>query len=424
MMNEPGGTGAGRGGGKSPLWAVLVFSWISSVGTGLTANGIYFLTKHAYGFGVRENYLLGLSSGLAYIVGALAAGPLLRALRARAGVSTRGTLAGVLVGLAALCALPTLFAPAAGEHPSHWPVWALIVLYQPLCGTLWPIIESYLSGGRSGRELRSALGVWNITWCSALVVALWVIGPLIKDHAPALMATLGAGHLASMLLLIPLGREPGVHVHGEHEPHPPVYTRLLATFRVLLPTSYMVLTALSPYLPAALTSMNIPQAWQTPLAATWTAARVVMFFALERWHGWHGRWWPAVGAVALLLGGFAAAVLAPRLGTGGASLVVMIVGLAAFGGGMAAIYTGALYYAMEVERADVEAGSTHEALIGVGYAGGPACGLAAGLAAQAGLIALESTDYAMLGTVGVISLSLVIGTGLRTVRGQNAAGAD
>src|SRR5439155_38040 len=137
--------------GKSPLWAVLVFSWISSVGTGLTANGIYFLTKHAYGFGVAENYLLGLAMGVAYIGGAL-------------------------------------------------------------------------GGGRRG--------------------SLRVAGPR--------------------------GREPGVPLEGEHGPDPPVYRSLLATFRVLLPTSYMVLTALSPYLPAALTSMQVREGWQTPVAATWT----------------------------------------------------------------------------------------------------------------------------------------------------------
>ena len=184
MNNERGW--AGR---KSPLWAVLVFSWISSLGTGLTANGIYFLTKHAYGFKVGENYLLGLAMGVTYIAGALGARPLLRAAR-RAGVSTRGTLAGLLVGLAALCFIPMVFAPEPGGRPAHWPIWTLIVLYQPLCGALWPIIEGYLSGGRSGQDLRSSLGVWNITWCSALVVALWTEGPLLEHHAPTLLAAL------------------------------------------------------------------------------------------------------------------------------------------------------------------------------------------------------------------------------------------
>jgi hypothetical protein len=404
--------------GKSPLWAVLVFSWISSLGTGLTANGIYFLTKHAYRFDVVENYALGLAMGLTYIVGALGASPLLRAARRRGG-STRVALGAVLVALAAVCFLPLLF-PPRGEHPAHWPIWTLIVLYQPMSGALWPMLEGYLSGGRSGRELRSALGIWNITWCSALVVALWAMGPMVERHAPALMASLGVGHALSILLLWPLGREPGVHLEGEHEPHPPVYERLLTVFRVLLPTSYIVLTALSPYLPAALSAMGVRGEWQTPFAATWTFARVIMFFALQRWHGWHGRWWPAIAAVVLLLGGFGGAVLAPRLGS--ASWPVMFAGLFAFGCGMAAIYTGSLYYAMEVERADVDAGSTHEALIGVGYAGGPACGLFAAFAAHVGVIGSNSGDVGMLGLVGVIALSAALAAGAKASRLRNQAG--
>ena len=45
---------------------------------------------------------------------------------------------------------------------------------------------------------------------------------------------------------------------------------------------------------------------------------------------------------------------------------------------IATIYTGAIYYAMAVGHSEVDAGGTHEALIGVGYTVGPACGLVAG----------------------------------------------
>src|SRR5438105_1963166 len=60
----------------------------------------------------------------------------------------------------------------------HWPMWGLVVVYRPGRGILWPVGERYLSGGRSGAGLRRALGRWNITWSSALVVALWAMGPV------------------------------------------------------------------------------------------------------------------------------------------------------------------------------------------------------------------------------------------------------
>jgi hypothetical protein len=401
---------------RSPLWAVLVFSWVSSLGTGIATNGIFFMSKLGYGFSQMENYALGLAGGATYVLGALAAGPLLRLLRQRMGISTRGALAGLLLLLGLLCLVPITFAPAPGSRPAHWPIWLLMTAYQPLTGVLWPVVESYLSGGRKGEELRSALGRFNITWCSALVVALLAMGPLVERHAPQVIASLTLVHWLSLLLLKPMGREPGIHLEGEHEPHPPVYHRLLATFRVLLPTSYMVLTALQPYLPTALAKLGVRSDWQTPIASTWTAGRVLTFILLERWHGWHGRWYPAIVGILLLLGGFAAAVISPLVTPAAAGLSLMIAGLACFGVGMATIYTAALYYAMEVGVAQVDAGGKHEALIGVGYTVGPACGLAAGFAASTQLVSGQATNLVMLGLVATLATGVVCVTAIRVSR--------
>jgi hypothetical protein len=79
---------------------------------------------------------------------------------------------------------------------------------------------------------------------------------------------------------------------------------------------------------------------------------------------------------------------------------------------MATTYTGSLYYAMEVERSDVEAGSRHEALIGWGNTVGPACGLGAVLCVPAG----GSADVLMLGVVGAICLGVIATAGWRMVR--------
>lgn len=402
----------------SPLWAVLAFTWVGSLGTGVVANGIYFLTKHGYGFSVTENYLLGLTSGAAYIAGALGAGWVLRVLRERFGLSTRGTLVCLLVAMGLLCLTPlaAVSAGEAGARASSWPIWVLMLLYQPMTGVLWPIMERYLSGGRSGVVLRSALGRWNITWSSALVAALWAMGP-VEDHPQGVIAGLGVVHLLSVGLVWALGAEPGAHLEGEHEAHPASYAQLLATFRVLLPTSYVVLTALNPYLPTVLTRLGVDPSWQPPLGATWTAGRVITFVTLERWHGWHGKWWPAAVAVALLLGGSGAAVFSQHIG-GDVGVAVCLAGLLAFGVGMAAIYTGSLYYAMECEREEVEAGSRHEALIGVGYTGGPACGLVAVFATHAGVVGAGGADALMLGMVGVIALGAAGGAGVRLARSR------
>jgi hypothetical protein len=86
---------------------------------------------------------------------------------------------------------------------------------------------------------------------------------------------------------------------------------------------------------------------------------------------------------------------------------------------MATIYSAALYYAMEVGQAEVEAGGKHEALIGLGYTGGPACGLLAGLAVQAGWIRKESFEPGVLVVVGTVAL----GAGLVAARRAWKAGS-
>ena len=411
QMKNSTRTSTVSGSDRAPLPAILAFAWISSLGTGIATNGIYFLSKEHYHFSVSQNYWLGLLAGIMYIIGALGAGPLIRRAQLL-GISTRGVLIGVAVALGLLCQVPILAATGSGKPVSQWPIWVLVSLYQPLTGILWPVAESFLSGGRSGAELRSALGRFNVTWSSALVIALCAMGPL-ERYPTQLLAALGLVHLASLLTVAFIGPEPGRHLPHEHEPHPPVYTRLLVTFRILLPMSYMVLTALTPYLPAALTTLGIAAAWRPPASATWTAARLVTFFVVERWHGWHGRWFPAVVGVVLLLGGFAAAVLAPLLGPGAPGVALMLGGLAAFGVGMSTIYTAALYYAMEVEKAEVEAGGMHEALIGLGYTGGPACGLAGVGMVATQMVGEGAGPVVTLSMVGVIALAVVGGTAFR-----------
>ncbi|MFB0986372.1 MAG: hypothetical protein QMB94_08725, partial [Phycisphaerales bacterium] len=50
--------------------------------------------------------------------------------------------------------------------------------------------------------------------------------------------------------------------------------------------------------------------------------------------------------------------------------------LIVFGLGQAVVYYAAMYYVMRVGDADIDAASTHEGLIGVGYGIGPAAALA------------------------------------------------
>lgn len=382
-----GGTGDGAGGGRARtarLWVVLALTFLGSVGTGAVTNGIFFITSSAMGYGRRENLWLGVVFGATYIAGALLAGPGLRALARRsARVTTRGVMGGVLGTMGVVCMLP-LLARETSPGLIEGAVWAMVLVYSPCTGVLWPIVESYLSGGRSGKALRSAIGRFNIVWSFALVAAFWAMAPLLDTRPFWILAGLGAIHLGMVGMVFLLPPEPAKHAEG-HEPHPPVYDALLALFRVLMFAAYLILSAVNPVLPIITDRLSVGVAWQLPVASAWLTARVGIFVLFERWHGWHGKWWTPWAGLASMVLGFALTVFSPAVGGAGVGLWILLAGLGLMGVGVAAIYCGALYYAMAVGSAEVDAGGKHEAVIGLGYTAGPMLGVVAlGLSSAGG----------------------------------------
>ena len=128
------------------------------------------------------------------------------------------------------------------------------------------------------------------------------------DHPLVVLVAQGAAYVACLPILRWMHPEPGRHVDAAPEPHPPVYRSLLIVFRLELPASFAVISALEPYLPALLHRLGLGEGWETPAASTWMVSRVLVFALLERWHGWHGRWGLSLAAGVLMVGGFVAAV--------------------------------------------------------------------------------------------------------------------
>jgi hypothetical protein len=376
----------------SPLGPVLAFTGLASFAAGTATIGIFFVTDAAYGFSALENYLLALLVGATYTLGALGASAARRAL-GRLGLAPRGLLASISV-LLGLFVLVPLFSRSKGL------IFLLLGLYAPLTGAFWPVVESYVSGGRRAGQLRSAMGRFNVVWSATLVPAFWGITPLLERSAELVFVCVAALHGASLLFLLGFRPAPGVHAEEAHAV-PAGYPELLRVHRVLHAMSYLVMYALSPALPGLLAALALPPAARGLVASTWLAARVLGFAALERWHGWHGRWSAASAGTALVLAGFGGTVLAPHCGA--LALPLLLLGLFAFGLGLAALYTAALYYAFEVGGS--EGGGSHEALIGLGYSAGPLCGLAACGAQTLGLVSSEERQGLLLFLVALVSLA-------------------
>jgi cyanate permease len=132
--------------------------------------------------------------------------------------------------------------------------------------------------------------------------------------------------------------------------------------------SYSLLWILAALLPRILRDAGFSVQWASGLSGLLDLVRLTAFVVLGLWTGWHDRASPVVlGMIGLPVGFFAVVF--------GGSAPIVLLGEVVFGLSAGVIYYSALYYAMVVKNAAVEAGGVHEGLIGAGFAVGPAAGL-------------------------------------------------
>jgi hypothetical protein len=306
--------------------------------------------------------VLAALTGAFYAAAARLTGPALRGLERR--FTPRAALVGTLGCWTAAALLPGL---AGGGEGTVWI--SALVGGGAASAMTWPIVESYLGAGRRGAEMRRAIGWFNVSWTSATAVPLLLM-PLVAARDP--LATLGLSAIASgaaALLALTLPGRPAPHptdsgagaVGAE-------YPALLRAASWLLPLSYVVAATLSPVMPHRLAAVGLPSSNESLVAAVWMIARFATLALMWRVGFWHGRWGTLVAGGCALAAGMALVLL-------GQTLPLVSAGLLLFGAGMGLTYYAALYYALAVGQAAVDAGGGFEALVGVGYCIGPLLGL-------------------------------------------------
>jgi hypothetical protein len=282
-------------------------------------------------------------------------------------------------------------------------LWGAVIVTNMVMSWLWPIVESYVTAGRHGREMRHALGVWNLTWTSAVVVSLIAMAPVIEHQG--IRAVQGSAGLFAISLVplvwlptapAPHGESAGddLHARNFHE-----YPQLLKASRILLPLSYVLNAGMLPLLPYLMSRLSVAPEWQTPLAATWGITRLATMLLLWKGHFWHGRWGALLTGALSQAFGFGLVVMA-------STVPMMLTGLVLVGIGMAVQYYTALYYAMTVGRAAVDASGTFEALIGSGYTIGPLLALLGGLFSEHFARTRLGPDGGVIVLVWLFALSL------------------
>jgi hypothetical protein len=366
---------------------LLLITFVESIGTILLERGIYFFTHERLKFSERENLLLALLFGVFYVAGALCSH------RAAVRLGERRLLYVTLGALLTLHVALTFRASGVFIGVSF----ALLALFH---GLKWPVVESFYSAGQPPKRLLPALGRFNVCWALAVPIGVAGSGPLISARPELLFA---AAALLNIVALVAASRLPKVpeHLADEHPERPPpdllrAYSSLLVSARWSLLLSYTLMFLLAPLMPEIFSSLGLEVSGATSAAAALDVVRVLSFAVLGAYSGWQARWSPLLFATVVQPPAFALMIWAPNLGLVLAAELVF--GLAA---GIS--YTTALYYALVVRNAAVDAGGAHEGLIGLGFALGPLSGLAGAFLYERGAVA-QSTSATVLAVLPVVLL--------------------
>ncbi len=348
--------------GSNGITGIMGLTFLNSLATGVLWNGLGFITHTKYDYSAQQTYTLYIITGAVYALSALTCGRIIRRFEGR--MNARRVM--MFLFIAQIIVAPLIY---VGSSSIGLIVIAVVTSVTGAC--LWPIVQSYVAAGKSAHQTRRAIGQWCIVWMSSVALALFLMAPLQigvgwLDPRLALFAILPMSVL-SLICLRFVPEQPGHH-HAPTEEAPRGYSTQLQSARILLPASYLLVGALSPLMPYLLDRLHLEPASVTPLTAVWLSTRVVVVALMTRIHFWHGRWATLLIGALLLAGGFAMVVTMP-------SVTFIVIGLAIFGSGHGIIYYAALYYALRVGSAQIDAGGTHEALIGLGYIVGPLAGL-------------------------------------------------
>lgn len=338
---------------------LLILSFAGSAASVLAGRGVYFFAFNQFGFDDSQNLWLALGSGAMYVIGALPS----HALALRFGERNLMLIAIVpqIICLGAMCLLPRPAVIVAG-----------LLLFQFCNALMWPVVESYVSAGRSPRETARALGRFNITWALATPLAVLWIGPIIQDLTNWLF---GIGAAMFILVGVLTSYLPGRIAHLAHDDpqrmspqRREAAARLLVSSRWLLLYSYALFYLLVPLFPQLFERLGYDVEEKTRLASVTDFARWFTFLCMHLAPWWHDRASVLWAAIVLLPASALVILLVPDAG-------VIVGGEIVFGIVEGGIYYAALYYAMVVKNASVDAGGAHESLIGLGYTIGPVAGL-------------------------------------------------
>jgi MFS family permease len=312
------------------LFALFVFTFFESIAATLIQRGVYFYTHENFGFTETQNLWVAFGFGVSYILGAFVSHGVTKRLGERTVL-----VACVLSLLLLHCLMAVISAP--------WFSVSAVFATAVVQGLKWPVVESYVSAGRSPKQLLPLLGRYNVTWATAGFVAIGATGLIVGTHVPSLFFWIPALlNLVGLALVFKLPAEPSHLEHGHPDRPAPAELHdmraLLGSARWSMMGGYALLYVVAPLMPSILAQLALPVTVATPVASILDAVRVLAFGFFGALSGWHGRRAPMWLTMLALPLGFLLILL-------GGSLPLIVIGEIIFGMAAGFSYTAALYYA-------------------------------------------------------------------------------
>lgn len=325
----------------------------------LFERGVFFYTRYTLNKSDAFNLSVAMGFGLCCVIGSLSAH------RLCAMTFERRFLTISLLLQLAVCVMLSF-------RPFGWVLVVGLMAIAIFASPSWPVIERYVSAGRSPRDTSRAIGWFNMTWGMAVPLVVMVSGLLIKLNYRA-MFILGAVMMpVALLCVITLPRRAAQLSHDHPLRVPagelPRYRRLILASRWMMFLSYALVFVLGPLLPGIFKQLGFDVEQAALLSSPIDWSRFVAFVVMYLWVGWHNRMSTLVLCMIAMPLGFLLTLYGPNTST-------VVAGQIIFGATTAVTYYTAIYYAMVVHDASVRAGGWHESVIGAGLFAGPALAL-------------------------------------------------
>ncbi len=332
-------------------------------------NYLFFLLRDRFGFGDRDNLLVGALHGLVYVSTAWYAGRF---------AQRRGYFTALRLGFGGMAFALVLggFLPSALGQLAVFACWTLA-----MCFT-WAPLQALVSEGESPERLPWMIGFYNVVWAGTSALAYFCGGAVFERLGVASLYWLPALiHLAQVGVVQWLAGEAGspglaaapTPLAALHTPEPVAFAQpvrpqtFLRMAWLANPFAYIAINTVLATIPGLARRFDLTTTETGLFCSIWLFARLGTFVLLWQWTGWHYRFRWLLAAFVALIASFAAMLLGGTL---------WLVGLAqvAFGLAVGLIYYSSLFYSMDVGETKGEHGGLHEAAIGAGICVGPAIG--------------------------------------------------